>query len=43
MYTFIIPVFTQNVDRENSNRVKLEEGALAVSKIKAKAQAVRIV
>ena len=30
--------FTQNVDRENSNKIKQEEGALAVARIKAQAQ-----
>ena len=30
--------FAQNVDRENSNKIKQEEGALAVARIKAQAQ-----
>ena len=32
---------SQNVDRENSNKVKQEEGALAVARIKAQARNVR--
>lgn len=35
--TYRLIKFPQNVDRENSNKVKQEEGALAVARIKAQA------
>lgn len=35
------PSSQQNVDRENSNKVKQEEGVLSVARIKAKARTVR--
>ena len=34
-------IFQQNVDRENSNKVKQEEGVLSVARIKAQARTVR--
>lgn len=38
----LVHLFLKNVDRENSNRIKQEEGALSVARVKAQSENVCI-